>query len=178
LAKATTHPYLLTTALSGCWGLVIYDPLTNSGLLAHVPFADIDYSQSAHLIFSKISRLGIPLNRLQVNIFGGSGTTLVSNALAFKDEIEGLGVNVNLHKIVSGDDLRRAQSFASSTDERIAIEKQTLGRHGLILDLETGATITFANEKADRSVNRYNESERLLVCKKPKCSLVQAPGSI
>jgi hypothetical protein len=81
IVDASTHSHLQSSSFNPCWALTIYDPISKSGMLAHLPPANlflnedepetVPNSKLLDAILLNFKERGIPLRRLRVGIYGG-----------------------------------------------------------------------------------------------------------
>ena len=64
------HDYIQTYGVSTCVAMTLYDPVSRTGILAHVA-ADNDFAAFMRRIANELRSNGIPANRVQAHLIGG-----------------------------------------------------------------------------------------------------------
>lgn len=142
VASAATHDLLLTSGVSTCSVLTLYDPLLRVGVLAHFDVGS-DYQNSLDLIFADLAARGVPVQHLVARIVGGNSSLTTSRRLT-SDLVERLRLE--------GMRIAEAETEASGFQMR-----------SFLLDLRTGNLEEYRGAYLAEDATRRDDSHPTLL---------------
>lgn len=142
VADPRTHDWLLTSGVSTCSVLTLYDPVLRVGVMAHFDVGS-DYQNSLDLVLADLSARGVPTERLVARIVGGNSSLTTSRRLT-SDLMERLRLE--------------GVRFAEAETESSGFEMRSF-----LLDLRTGSLEEYRGVHLTENATRRDDNHPTLL---------------